>query len=130
MRNDQELLAAYADHLLALKWPRRLGLLGPGLLGRGEGRPQGRVLRLLLLVVCDGEPGGVRVASLLRLLEMERRRNRDEVTGEWRRSRGLAVIAVKVSVGAVSQTLGHTHTPGMGCELEINDECGMETYFG
>ena len=130
MRNDQELLAADADHLLALKWPRRLGLLGPWLLGRREGRPQGRVLRLLLLVVCDGDPGGVRVASLLRLLEMERRRNRDEVTGEWRRSRGLAVIAVKVSVGAVSQTLGHTHTPGRGWELMINDEYGMETYFG
>ena len=117
MRNDQELLAADTDHLLTLKWPRRLGLLGPGLLRRGESRPQGRVLGLLLLVVCDGDPGGVRVASLLRLLEMERRRNRDEVTGEWRRSRGLAVIAVKVSVEAIGQTLGHAHTPGMGCEF-------------
>ena len=113
MRNDQELLAADTDHLLTLKWPRRLGLLGPGLLRRGESRPQGRVLGLLLLVVCDGDPGGVRVASLLRLLEVERRGNRDEVTGD----RGLAVIAVKVSVEAIGQTLGHAHTPGMGCEF-------------
>ena len=62
-------------------------------------------MRLLLLVVSDGDPGGVGVATLLRLLKVKRRRNRDQVTGEWGRSRGLAVIAVKLSFWIISQAL-------------------------
>ena len=113
MRNDQELFAANTDHLLTLKWPRGLRLLDPRLLRSSESCPQSGVRRLLLLVVGDGDPGGMRMASLAWLLEMKRRRNRDEVTREWRSSRGLAVIAVKVSVGTIGQTLGHTNTPTM-----------------
>ena len=45
------------------------------------------------------------MATLLRLLEMKRRRDRDQVTGERGRSRGLTVIAVKLSFRVISQAL-------------------------
>ena len=63
------------------------------------------LLLLLFLVVGDADPGGVGVATLARLLEVERGRDWDQVTWEGGRGRGLAVIAVKLSVGVISQAL-------------------------
>ena len=117
MWNHQKLLPTDTDHGLSLKRSWRTWLLDLGLLGRSEGSPQSRVLRLLLLVVGDGDPGGVRVARLLRLLEVQRRGDGDEVTWEWRLHRRRAVIAVEVIVGIISHTGSNANTPEISLRM-------------